>query len=100
MISSLHRRHHTVEFRKFLTKIDATVPAHLHVHLIADNYGTHKTPAIKAWLAGHPRFTHHTPTYSSWLNQVERWFAYLTKDCFSGATTAASRPSKPTSEPG
>jgi transposase len=81
VISSLHRRHRTVEFKKFLTKIDATVPAHLQVHLIADNYGTHKTPAIKTWLAGHPRFTlHHTPTYSSWLNQVERWFAYLTED--------------------
>lgn len=81
VISSLHRRHRTIEFRKFLTKIDATVPAHLHVHLIVDNYGTHKTPAIKAWLARHPRFTlHHTPTYSSWLNQVERWFAYLTAD--------------------
>src|SRR6476659_3601208 len=81
VISSLHRRHRTVEFKKFLAKIDATVPAHLQVHLIADNYGTHKTPAIKAWLAAHPRFTlHHTPTYSSWLNQVERWFAYLTED--------------------
>ena len=81
VISSLHRRHRTVEFKKFLTKIDTTVPAHLQVHLIADNYGTHKTPAIKAWLARHPRFTlHHTPTYSSWLNQVERWFAYLTED--------------------
>jgi len=81
VISSLHRRHRTIEFKKFLTKIDATVPAHLQVHLIADNYGTHKTPAIKTWLARHSRFTlHHTPTYSSWLNQVERWFAYLTED--------------------
>jgi transposase len=81
VISALHRRHRTAEFRKFLAKIDATVPAHLQVHLIADNYGTHKTPAIKTWLAGHPRFfLHHTPTYSSWLNQVERWFAYLTED--------------------
>jgi transposase len=81
VISALHRRHRTIEFKKFLTKIDATVPAHLQVHLIADNYGTHKAPAIKAWLAAHPRFTlHHTPTYSSWLNQVERWFGYLTED--------------------
>jgi len=54
VISSLHRRHRTIEFKKFLTKIDATVPGHLHVHLIADNYGTHKAPAIKAWLARHP----------------------------------------------
>jgi transposase len=81
VISSLHRRHRTTEFKKFLGKIDATVPADLDVHLVADNYGTHKTPAIKKWLAAHPRFhMHHTPTYSSWLNQVERWFAYLTDD--------------------
>jgi transposase len=81
VISSLHRRHRTIEFTKFLTKIDAHVPADLDVHLICDNYGTHKSPAIKKWLAGHPRFhMHHTPTYSSWLNQVERWFAYLTDD--------------------
>ena len=81
VISSLHRRHRTIEFKKFLTKIDAQVPADVDVHLICDNYGTHKSPAIKKWLAGHPRFhMHHTPTYSSWLNQVERWFAYLTDD--------------------
>jgi transposase len=81
VISALHRRHRTIEFKKFLAKIDTTVPEHLQVHLIADNYGTHKAPAIKAWPAAHPRFTlHHTPTYSSWLNQVERWFAYLTED--------------------
>jgi transposase len=81
VISSLHRRHRTIEFKKFLTKIDAQVPDDLDVHLVCDNYGTHKSPAIKKWLAGHPRFhMHHTPTYSSWLNQVERWFAYLTDD--------------------
>lgn len=81
VISSLHRRHRTVEFKKFLTKIDQQVPEHLDVHLVADNYGTHKTPAIRTWLDKHPRFhMHHTPTYSSWLNQVERWFAYLTED--------------------
>ena len=56
MISALHRRHRTIEFTKFLAKIDTTVPAHLHVHLIADNYGAHKTPAIKKWLTEHPRF--------------------------------------------
>ena len=79
MISSLHRRHRTVEFKKFLAKIDAAVPDHLDVHLIADNYGTHKSPAIRRWLAAHPRFhMHYTPTYSSWINQVERWFGYLT----------------------
>jgi transposase len=68
-----------VEFKKFLTTIDKTVPAGLDVYLICDNYGTHKTPAIKAWLAGHPRFhLHFTPTGSSWINQVERWFGFLT----------------------
>jgi len=78
VISSLHRRHRAIEFRKFLTKIDQTVPAELDIHLICDNYGTHKTPAINAWLARHPRFhMHFTPTYSSWVNQVERWFGFL-----------------------
>ncbi|MGH3969824.1 MAG: IS630 family transposase [Mycobacterium sp.] len=81
VISSTHRRHRAVEFKKFLTKIDSQVPDHLDVHLIVDNYGTHKSPAIRAWLTQHPRFhMHYTPTYSSWINQVERWFAYLTDD--------------------
>ena len=79
VISSLHRRHRTIEFRKFLIKIDAEVPDDLDIHLVCDNYGTHKTPAIRKWLAAHPRFhMHFTPTYSSWINQVERWFAYIT----------------------
>jgi transposase len=79
VISSLHRRHRAIEFRKFLTKIDTEVPQHLDVHLICDNYGTHKTPTVMTWLDNHPRFhMHYTPTYSSWINQVERWFAYLT----------------------
>lgn len=81
VISSIHRRHRAVEFRKFLAKIDATVPDHLDVHLVCDNYGTHKAPTITAWLAAHPRFhMHFTPTYSSWINQVERFFAYVTAD--------------------
>jgi transposase len=81
VISSLHRRHRTIEFKKFLAKIHAEVPAHLDVHLVCDNYGTHKSPAVKKWLDAHPRFhVHYTPTYSSWINQVERWFAYLTED--------------------
>ena len=81
VISSLHRRHRTIEFKKFLIKIDQQVPDQLEIHLICDNYGTHKSPAIKKWLAAHPRFhMHHTPTYSSWLNQVERWFGHLTDD--------------------
>ncbi len=81
VISSLHRRHRSTEFRKFLTKIDSQVPEHLDVHLVCDNYSTHKHPTIKRWLAAHPRFhMHFTPTYSSWLNQVERFFAYVTTD--------------------
>ena len=81
VITSVHRRHRTIEFKSFLAKIDAQVPADLDVHLVCDNYGTHKSPAIKNWLTAHPRFhMHFTPTYSSWLNQVERWFAYLTAD--------------------
>ena len=76
---SIHRRHRATEFRKFLTKLDRDIPAELDVHLICDNYGTHKTPAVKRWLDLHPRFhMHFTPTYSSWLNQVERWFGLLT----------------------
>jgi transposase len=78
VISSIHRRHRAVEFKKFLTKIDKQVPEHLDIHLICDNYGTHKTPTIQAWLARHPRFhMHFTPTGSSWINQVERWFGFL-----------------------
>ena len=81
VLTSLHRRHRAVEFKKFLSKIDGHVPADLAVHLICDNYGTHKSPAIRRWLGDHPRFQiHYTPTYSSWINQVERWFAYLTHD--------------------
>src|SRR5450830_761512 len=81
VISSLHRRHRAIEFKKFLTKIDALVPADLQVHLVADNYATHKSPTITRWLVAHPRFhMHFTPTYSSWINQVERFFAYVTSD--------------------
>jgi transposase len=78
VIGELHRQHRATEFKKFLATIDKTVPAELDIHLICDNYGTHKTPAIKAWLARHPRFhMHFTPTGSSWINQVERWFGFL-----------------------
>jgi transposase len=79
VISSLHRRHRAAEFRKFLVRIDKAVPAGLDVHLVCDNLATHKTAAIQDWLARHPRFhLHFTPTGSSWINQVERWFGYLT----------------------
>ncbi len=80
VIGKCYRRHRAKEFKKFLDTIDAAVPADLDIHLICDNYGTHKTPAIKSWLAKHPRYhVHYTPTYSSWLNQVERWFALLSQ---------------------
>jgi transposase len=79
VISQMHRRHRSIEFRKFLVKIDKAVPAGLDVHLVCDNYATHNTPEIRAWLARHPRFcVHFTPTGSSWMNQVERWFGLLT----------------------
>ncbi len=79
VIRSLHSRHRAIEFKQFLVKIDNQVPADLDVHLILDNYSTHKTPAIKRWLAAHPRFVlHFTPTSSSWINLVERLFGELT----------------------
>jgi transposase len=79
VIRSLHARHRAIEFKKFLVKIDKEVPAELDIHMILDNYATHKTPAIKRWLARHPRFhLHFTPTGSSWINLIERWFAELT----------------------
>ena len=79
VIGSLHQRHRAIEFKKFLQQIDREVPADLQVHLILDNYATHKTPAIQKWLTLHPRFVlHFTPTSASWLNLVERWFSELT----------------------
>jgi transposase len=79
IIAEHHRRHRSIEFRKFLDTIDANVPERLDVHLVLDNYGTHKTPLIKRWLLRHPRFhMHFTPTGGSWINQVERFFADLT----------------------
>ena len=79
LVTEFHRRHRAVEFRQFLDAIDAAVPRKLDVHLIMDNYATHKTAVIRNWLAKRPRFhVHFTPTYGSWLNLVERWFAELT----------------------
>jgi transposase len=79
VISQLTARHRATEFKRFLTRIDQAVPADLAVHVIVDNSSTHKTPAVQRWLLAHPRFQlHFTPTYSSWLNLVERWFAELT----------------------
>jgi transposase len=79
VIGQTHRRHRHQEFLKFLKKTGKNVPPDLDIHVVCDNYGTHKTPEVNAWLARHPRFTmHFTPTGSSWINQVERWFGYLT----------------------
>jgi transposase len=79
VIAEHHRRHRHQEFLRFLKTIDDAVPADLDLHLICDNYGTHKTPKMKKWLLRHPRFQlHFTPTSASWLNLVERWFAELT----------------------
>src|SRR5437764_3874105 len=79
VIGQLHRRHRSAEFRQFLDVIEAQVPAGLEAHIIVDNYGTHKTAIIRKWFAKRPRFhVHFTPTYGSWINLVERWFAELT----------------------
>jgi transposase len=81
VIASTHRRHRATEFKKFLAKIDQNVPEHLDIHVVCDNYATHKHPTVKTWLEKHPRFhMHFTPTYSSWINQVERLFAEVTRD--------------------
>jgi len=79
VIAQHYRRHRHQEFLRCLKLIDAAVPKDLEPHLVRDNYATHKTPAIHHWLLRHPRFhLHFTPTSSSWLNLVERWFAELT----------------------
>jgi transposase len=79
VIGSLHARHRAIEFKKFLQRIDAEVPGEFDVHVVLDNASTHKTPTVKRWLTAHPRFVlHFTPTSSSWLNLVERWFGELT----------------------
>lgn len=80
VIGECHRRHRHQEFLKFLELVDSRVPPDLDVHLVMDNYGTHKTPKIVRWFARHPRYhLHFTPTSASWLNQVERWFRELTE---------------------
>jgi len=79
VIGQLHRRHRSQEFRQFLDTIEANVPADVDVHIVMDNYGTHKTTMIRNWFAKRPRFhAHFTPTYGSWINLVERWFAEIT----------------------
>ena len=78
VIGRCYQRHRAVEFRKFLSEVEQAVPSDLDIHLVLDNYATHKAPPVKAWLTRHPRYhLHFTPTSASWLNQVERWFAVL-----------------------
>ncbi|HUD96477.1 MAG TPA: IS630 family transposase [Woeseiaceae bacterium] len=92
VIGRLHRRHRSSEFLKFLRAIEAQVPSDLDIHLIMDNYGTHKTVAVRRWFARHPRFhVHFTPTSASWLNQVERWFATLTQKQIRRGTHRSTR---------
>ena len=92
VIGELHRRHRSSEFLQFMRTIEANVPAQLDIHLVMDNYGTHKTPTIRAWFARHPRFyVHFTPTSASWLNQVERWFATLTEKYIRRGTHRSTR---------
>ena len=80
MLVQCQRRHRHQEFLRFLERIDASVPADLDVHLVIDNCATHKHAAVRAWLAARPRYhAHFTPTYASWLNQVERWFGLVTQ---------------------
>lgn len=79
VIGQLHRRHRSQEFRSFLDLVEANVPSDLDIHIVMDNYGTHKTASIRNWFAKRPRFhMHFTPTYGSWINLVERWFAEIT----------------------
>ena len=93
VISDLHRRHRATELRKFLITIDKAVPDDLDVHLVCDNYATHKTEMINNWLAKHPRFhIHFTPTGSSWMNQVERWFGLITDKLGPRPQTKSSTP--------
>lgn len=92
VMGETHRRHRSIEFRSFLDRIDQDVPAELEIHLVLDNYGTHTTPLVHRWLLRHPRFhLHFTPTYSSWINQVERWFAILTDQQIRRGTHRSTR---------
>jgi transposase len=92
VIGQLHRRHRATEFLKFLASINDDVPAKFEVHVVMDNYGTHKTAAVKRWFARHPRFhPHFTPTSASWMNQVERWFAEITRKQIRRGTHRSTR---------
>jgi transposase len=92
VIGHCHARHRAAEFRRFLDRIDAAVPATLDVHLILDNYATHKTPLVRRWFARHRRYhLHFTPTSASWLNLVERWFVELTRKQIRRGTHRSTR---------
>ncbi len=92
VIGETHRRHRAIEFKSFLDRIEREVPPELDVHVVLDNSSTHKTPLIRRWLARHTRFrVHFTPTYSSWINQVERWFSQLTERQLRRATHKSAR---------
>ena len=92
VMGKCYRRHRSLEFRRFLKQIDEAVPTDLDIHLILDNYATHKTPAVQRWLLKRPRFhVHYTPTYSSWLNLVERWFALLSERKIKRASHRSTR---------
>ena len=92
VIGETHRRHRSLDFKAFLESIDREVPDALEVHLVLDNSSIHKTPLVQRWLVRHPRFElHFTPTYSSWINQVERWFALLTEKHLRRGTHRSTR---------
>ena len=92
VISDMTERHRALEFRRFLNLINRSVPEDLDVHVVVDNSSTHKTPEIHRWLLRHPRFTlHFSPTYSSWMNLVERWFAELTNKWFRRGTHRSTK---------
>ena len=101
VLARIDKQHRAVEFIKFLDAIDANVPAGLDVHVVMDNASTHKTPAVHTWLLRHPRFTFHfTPTSSSWLNLVERWFGHLTDKKLRRSAHNSVRNSPPTLKTG
>lgn len=92
VIGEVHRRHRSQEFLKFLRTIDSSVPEELDIHVVMDNYGTHKTQSVRNWFARHPRFhVHFTPTSASWINQVERWFATLSEKQIRRGTHRSTR---------
>ena len=102
VIGQLSAQHRAIDFRDFLDQIDRQTDSGLAIHVICDNLSVHKAPAVRRWLLEHPRFQlHFTPTYSSWLNQVERWFAELQRRrrTRSSSWSMRSRRSRPCSAP-